>query len=275
MASLSDPSLWKTATNPSQVHRDGDLRFMVFPISARMDVIFRTEEELFRTTMRNAFQKMPFLCAINGMMYKLTLTGKQDAVIGSDPVPATETLPDGMIIKQGKLLAGRSAPQMFYVANDAVGGYAFGQGDPPFSASRAMGGLTPIIINGLPYGVGNHCKLPKNCPPRGPVAGAPPGYVLQRNNDTYADLQSRAPAVGKVFLATNKSEGKILVAVQPHGTNGTTYDAVKGSFLALGCDNAVAMDGSDSAMLWTKGYPEVQQGANKDETNTMALAFYL
>jgi hypothetical protein len=267
--------MWRAATNPSQLHRDGDLRFMVLPITARMDIVYRTKEELFRTTMRAAYQKMPFVCAINGLQYSLTWSGKQDALVGDDPVPAFETTPDGMLISQGKLLGGRSAPQMFYVSHDYLGGYSFGQGDPPFKSARGVGGLGPIIINGLPYGVGNLCARPAQCPPTGPIPPSATGYVQQRNNSTYADQQSRSPATGKTILATNKAEGKLLVIVQPNGVNGTTFDDIKASLMILGCDNAVFMDGSDSAMLWTKGYAEVAQGANKDETNTVALAFYL
>jgi exopolysaccharide biosynthesis protein len=101
------------------------------------------------------------------------------------------------------------------------------------------------------------------------------GYVVQRNNRTYEKLQQKPRPTEKVILACNKAQGKLLVIVQADGKNGTTYDDIKDSLMVLGCDNAVAMDGSDSAMLWTKGFPAVAQGANKDETNTMALAFYL
>jgi exopolysaccharide biosynthesis protein len=275
MASLSDPMLWRTATNPSQLHRDGDLRFMVLPTAARMDIIYRTQEELFRTTMRSAYQKMPFVCAINGLQYSLTWSGKQDALVGDDPVPAFETTQDGFLISQGKVLGGRSAPQMFYLSYDYMGGYTFGKGDPPFKSARGVGGLGPIIIDGLPYGVGNLCKRPAKCPPSGPIPSSADGYVQQRNNLTYADQQSRDPSTGKAILATNKTEGRILVIVQPHGTNGTTFDDIKASLMILGCDNAVFLDGSDSAMLWNKGHPEVSQAPNKDETNTVALAFYL
>ena len=49
---------------------------------------------------------------------------------------------------------------MFFLAHDYVGGYTFGQGDPPLSASRGVGGLGPIIINKLPYGIGNRWRAP-------------------------------------------------------------------------------------------------------------------
>lgn len=170
---------------------------------------------------------------------------------------------------------GAPLPRCSTCRTTTLAGTRSARGDPPFKSARGVGGLGPIIINGLPYGVGNLCKRPAKCPPTGPIPPSSTGYVQQRNNSTYADQQSRSPATGKTILACNKSQGKLLVIVRPNGVNGTTFDDIKASLMILGCDNAVFMDGSDSAMLWPQGYTEVAQGANKDETNTVALAFYL
>jgi hypothetical protein len=100
------------------------------------------------------------------------------------------------------------------------------------------------------------------------------GYMTQRNNNTYADQQRMSAAVGKTVIATNKRVGRLLVCVQPNGTSGTQFDAIKQWLLELGCDNAVFLDGSDSTMLHARGFFRVPPGKAKDRGNTVGLAFY-
>ena len=272
MATLDSPNFWVTATQPAIVYTDGSLKFMVLPVSARMNTILRTEEELFETTVRNASVSTPFLCATNGVQYSVSNLGLADALMGSDPVAATHTTADGLIIQRG-VRKGRSAPLMFYIADNGRAGYEFGAGDPPVSAQCAMGGLGPIIINGLPYGIGNVCSMPPGCAPTGTVSANQKNSMTQRNNATYANQQARPAATGKTIIAVNAALGKLLIIVQPQGSVGIKFDDLKAKLMLLGCENAVFLDGSDSAMLFSNNVFHVRQGSNKNETNTIGISF--
>jgi hypothetical protein len=189
---LTGPNLWAMCTDPKKVSRDGDMVLMVLPISARMLVIYRTTAELFTTTIANSFKKLPFVCAINGIQYSISTGGYAAAMLGN-PDDASATTPEGMLVNQGKILGGRSAPKMFYMVNDPLGVYDFGEGDPPQVGMSGVGGVGPIIINGLPYGIGNRCQMPAACAPTGPIAPQYADSVEQRNNATYAANRARRP----------------------------------------------------------------------------------
>ena len=118
-----------------------------------------------------------------------------------------------------------------------------------------------MIINGLPYGVGNRCRRPAVCPPSGPIAPGLTEYVQQRNNATYEAQENKAAAVGKTIAATNKTQGRLLVVVQANGVSGLKFDQIKEALLGSGCDNAIFFDGSDSSMLNVRGTFEVRPGS--------------
>jgi len=259
---------------PGSVALNGALYYVIMPITARLDIISRTAAENFTETVRKANARMPFTCAINGVQYSVSAMGVTSLALGSDALEPEETVPDGQVVRQGTVVAGRSSSNTFYMAFDYLGGYQFGFGDPPLRASRAVGGLGPLIIDGLPYGVGNLCKRPANCPPTGPVPAGMREFMTQRNNATYADQQARPAGTGKAIIATNKDIGRMLVGVQPHGGGGTDFDSLKLWLLELGCDNAVFLDGSDSVMLHARGKFWVQPAIRKDRSNTIGLAFY-
>jgi hypothetical protein len=246
----------------------------VLPISARMLVIYRTAAEPFTTTVTNSFKKLPFTCAINAIQYSIDTSAYASAVLGN-PDDASDTTPDGIVVNQGKILGGRAAPRMFYMVNDPLGGYSFGEGDPPQVGMSGVGGAGPIIINGLPYGIGNRCRLPAACAPTGPIPSQYADSVEQRNNATYAAQQGKAPSTGKTIVATNKKVGKLLILVQPNGKTGLSFDDIKAGLMVAGCDNAVFLDGSDSSMLNAGGILEVRPAQRKDDTNTIGLAFYV
>jgi hypothetical protein len=271
---LTHQNFWTITSDPNKIYRDGDFLLMVLPLSCRMEIILRTDEEPFSDTVQTAYRKNQFTCAINGIQYSVDPIGLADAAIGTDPVAANHTTPDGLLVRQGKIIGGRRAPQMFFLANDALGGYAFGLGDPPLGTARGVGGLGPMIIGGLPYGVGNQCRAPAVCPPNGGVPTGMNGYVVQRNNNTYADQQSRSPTTGKTIIAANRTVGKLIILVQPNGKNGSSFDEIKSLLLGLGCEDAVFLDGSDSSMLFARGSFEARQGQRKNVRNTIGLAFY-
>ncbi|OMH39749.1 hypothetical protein [Motiliproteus sp. MSK22-1] len=105
MLSIDDPKLWVKATNPYTVHCDGSLKFMILPITAKMNAIVRTKEEHFSTTVESAYDKSHFVCAINAMQYSLSAIGYADVSVGNDAVPAHHTEADGYVYQNGKVSA--------------------------------------------------------------------------------------------------------------------------------------------------------------------------
>ena len=76
------------------------------------------------------------------------------------------------------------------------------------------------------------------------------------------------------MIATNKSLGYLMVCVQPNGAAGMSLEAFKLWLLSIGCDNAVFLDGSDSATLHASGRFWIKPGMLKDHGNTIGLAFF-
>ncbi len=50
-------------------------------------------------------------------------------------------------------------------------------------------------------------------------------------------------------------------------------DSLRDKLHNVGIDNAVFLDGSDSAMLFYNNTFMIRQGPNKDETNTIGVGF--
>lgn len=75
----------------------------------------RTAEELFQKTAKRESLNNKFRLVINGPTYGLTKSGKFDALMGSDPVPASETLQEGRIVRGGKVIGGTKS-NMYFIA---------------------------------------------------------------------------------------------------------------------------------------------------------------
>ena len=87
------------------------------------------------------------------------------------------------------------------------------------------GGLGPIIIGGLRYGVGNLYRA--GVPAGAPVTGPPPAthlpYLTQPNTPTTPTSSSRGASVGKVVVAINRRQDMLMLLVQRHsGSAGRT-----------------------------------------------------
>ena len=268
----------------SILYNDGDLQYIGFG-SDYLHMILRTKEELFSATVSDTYKTQKYQIIANGNQYDVTYNGIMDALVGHDPVPATETTPLGYVVYKKKRIAGTSEPNRFYISYDgpapipmrSSSAYNFGFGDPPTSAFSALGGLGPIIINKLKYGINNQYKsgVPGGAPPVGPPGPVYEPYLVQRSNATYAAMAAKGARVGKVAIALSRDYDILLVLVQPDGApSGISLDGMRNKLVSVGTDDAVFMDGSDSAMLVHNGVFLVSQGDNKDETNTIGFAVH-
>lgn len=287
--SVRAPNAREQAAGKMAVYVDGDLLYVAFAPSI-MRVIHRTRTELFGTTVAREVAAQNLRTAINGNMFDVSASGKIDIRVGHDPVTASATSPIGQVVTGGRVISGSSEPHRFYLAfNLSWAGplpplhghpsFRFDMGNPPLGsggADTALGGLGPIIIGGLRYGVGNlyRAGVPSGAPNTGPVSSTFRPFLVQRNNNTYAALQSRGAAVGKVVVAINRTEDMLLVLVQEDGgSSGMTLNTLRRKLMAIGCDDAVFGDGSDSVMLVVGGRAMIAQGSDKEEATAIGLGF--
>lgn len=273
---LGGNSFWTSAASASDVYQDGDVLYVVRSDKARMHVLLRTATEMFQTTADNESRSRHLNVVVNGNFYDLTAGGKAKVFFSNSPVAASETIPIGLLVSGSHQIGGRPAPSLFYVANTTSQLYQFGFGDPPLAGTfAALGGLGPLILGGLKYGVGN---LYKPGTPAGPATGQPPasvaGNLIQRNNATFEAAAKLGPRVGKVVIGHSSAAKKLIILVQPHGAaTGISHNDLRDKLFSVGVDNAVFLDGSDSVLLLANGIWYVRPGQRKDQTNTIGVGF--
>lgn len=153
----------------------------------------------------------------------------------------------------------------------------FGEGDVPVKGFRTgIGGMCPLIINGLKYGTGNKYSKEIN---GAIIVGKPRDqdipFLIQRNNNKYAALEKAAkaePGIGKIGFGVT-TEGKCYVAVQSHFNPGMNFNDFRDIFVGFNCHNAVAGDGSDSVFMFRDENFVVERAHNKVELMTIGLGF--
>lgn len=251
--------------------------FITLRDRAKLVPIVRTKEELFETTVAKAQSKHKFKVIINAQFYGLTVTGKTDALWGSDPVPAAETTPQGRSIVGGTILTGIKANQKFYISysSKAKPPYNFGFGSAPMNTDAAVGGAGPIIINGRSYAGSNIYKstVPSGAPATGEPKPPHDKHLVYRGNLTYKALNSAHARVGKVIIAHSKANNILCIIVQAHGKVLRPLDDIRNYLIHLKFENAIFFDGSDSAMLMIDGSFAIRAGSNKNETNITGIGF--
>ena len=265
----------KTAISVSKmgVFSDDGLIYVAMSDKAKMIPFVRDKEELFSTTINEHSKK--YRVIINGQFYGVSKAGIADALWGNDPVDPMHTTPEGRVISNGKLIGGRPAPLMFYIANhwQSMPRYTFNSGAAPTASSSAIGGCGPVIINGLPYGQVNTFSsgvvgkkkgepVPKNRP-----------YLTQRSNSTFSAYLKRPPYTGKTIIAHNALHNVLMTLVLPHGNSGVSLPLIRDKLRSANFNNAVFLDGSDSSLLVVDGEFVVRAGEDKNETNVVGIGF--
>lgn len=283
--SLGDTTLWprlqaassgkKVGFFKATLPSGGPLYIVNMHQTIKMIPFVRTAEELFKTTAKRESTIKKFKIVINGPTYGLTKSGYLDAIVGSDPVPASETLQQGRIIHNNKIIGGTRS-NMYFIANylGKTNKYQFGKGAAPTDADAALGNMGPLIINKMPFGQVNKYNPPK---PTAAKIGRPKPmnrkYLIQRSNSRFGAMASQPDPVGKIAIGYRKDKGQLLVLLQPHTSTGISISGLRGIALHIGLDSAVYLDGSDSVMLMLDSDTLIPQGSNKNETNIIGIGF--
>lgn len=240
---------------------------------ARLTPIIRESEELFSETVKRAASLAKFTVCVNACWYSLTTAGYADAAFLNDAIPSKETLNEGFALRGDGKLYGYSKPEMFYIAQKRDYSLTMRKGDIPAKSDyyTGMGGLCPLIYDGLMYGVGNlYSKKFKNAKLEGEPLPEHKAYMIQRNNNRYKALAAKPNSTGKGGIGFN-NKGHILIVVQQDNTAGVAFDELRNTFVRYGYNNACALDGSDSIFLWYNGSFKFMAGDNKNETQTFGI----
>ena len=275
---------------------DGTLRYVVFLTPVRMAPIIRTAREAITDTV--ARQAMAYDVIINGNYFGVSYFARAAGVMGMAQ-PASGTNIQGQVVADGKVVAGDSRPERFYLAEvknlmqrtpkqrdphkrplppPPPFHFEVGQGDPPIGSGTqaAVGNLGPMLAKGLHYGIGNQYRPPAKGPSTGDPGPALRGQLTQRNDKTFSSVEARDNRTGKTIVAWHDKENALLVGVEKdhdQGRPGETYTRLTQLLGAAGFNDAVFFDGSDSAMMWYKGRMIVAPGEYKANTMTVAIGF--
>lgn len=285
MGALNFPGFWKMTPLTRQLRNAGSLKYLLLDNSYRMAPLIRAKGTTFTNFLAGSDDAKKCKIIVNGNVYGLDSSGYFWVTAGRPDNPS-DTLIQGQIILNGKVIAGDSRPQSFWFGQVSAAGntsftYTAGSGDPPAASSTfaAIGGAGPLIISKLKFGIGNRYKPGA---PRGvnePVSGPPPAaaapYLIQRNNNTFQDASRLPPETGKTILAFCSQKQILLVAVQPHGASpGQTHADIAFDLIQLGFDNAIFLDGSDSATMVVDGKIIVAPGQRKDNSIDVGVGFF-
>jgi hypothetical protein len=288
MAGLGNPMFWETSENRvGMLQTDRGMNYMLLDTSFTMLPLIRNTDTTFSDFLLLDPNAKKCKIVINGNFFGLGTTDKAKAHARS-VVDASDVEVQGQVVQAGKVIAGDSRPDSFWFgqlslcANGPTGcRFIGGKGDPPKESRvvAAMGGLGPIIVEDLPYGVGNKYKPGAPAGVEEPAEGEPSKiakrYMIQRNNKTFIAQNNHSEETGKAVLAYSVERNRLLVGLQEDGaTPGMKVSTLALDLSNLGFDDAVFLDGSDSATLMVDGKLVVSPGAYKDHAIVVGVGFY-
>jgi hypothetical protein len=219
--------------------RDGDFRFVVLD-ARRFDM---TVVECHEWGLTDTVEKMP---------------RKPDAVMNGQFIASPIGIAtEGEVIREGRRINADSRPTREYIAQawgaTTVAGYQVGRGNPQTAARQpraAFGGLGPVLRGGVPV--------------------SPLGSWAQ-------SVYDRDVGVGRGIIGIDRDRGLVLLVVQEHSsfmpTNSMRMPDLRRRIQAMGVDDAVFVDGSNSVSLFAGGGWAVTPALVKDEAMDFAVGF--
>jgi hypothetical protein len=255
----------------------GDTHLLASSNPIQMVMLVRSKKELFTDFIEREAKSRGLKAMVNGSFIDLSFGAKVAVHSSGSALDPSESAPVGEVIQEGKLIAGSTSPGKFNFSQDACGAQRFSAhlGNPAASACAAIGGIAPIIIDGMPYGTQNQYRagVPANAPATGDVVAPWLPFLVQKSNLMYTDLLKRGTDVGKTAVGYSKAKSRLVVLVQANDTSGDDANGVRTRLIGQGVENAVFLDCSDSATLYYDGKFLVRPGTAKNEYLTVAVGF--
>jgi hypothetical protein len=244
----------------------GSMRIIIFNKGASLVPVLRKEGEMFTTSAVNAANSQHLGVVVNGEFFSRSgMYSLATAPLGI-PDPLSDSTTEGLVAKNGKVIAGTSEPDHYYISEttDADGNpsFQFGQGDPTVSSDTvaAFGGALPLIVNGLKYGEQNIYDSR--------------GQLLEKFSPGLTSDISTGPNVGKTIIAYNDTTEQLAVIVDS-GESGRSYFAARDYLYSNGFNNALVFDGSTSSTLVYSGQLVVSPASYKDATINVGIGVQL
>lgn len=257
--------------------RSGATHIVAGAGGVEMMMLVRSKKEYFTEFIEREAKAKKLRMVINGSFIALGKLAAMSVVTTSGALDPSSSTPVGQVVQDGNIVAGTSSTGKFHFSQNTCGveRFSVGLGDPPVSSCAAIGGIAPIIVDGLPYGGYNTYKagVPAGAPVTGDVGAKFRPFLTQKSNLMYASVLGRGATVGKTAIGYSSSKKSTLVLVQQEGTNGLDADEFRSVFIANTIDNAVFLDCSDSATLYYDGKFLARPGEDKNEFLTVAVGF--
>jgi len=268
--------------NPMTIMDQGALLIVKIEKCILVPIVRTSKEEQARgletieTVVERAQKLADFDVCINGVWYDYSYWSASQGI-----APLEDTINEGEVLLATGERHGAPSKEGYFAAQKNDLTWQFGYGNLPSSGFRTgMGGLCPLIINGLKYGAKNEYKA--GVPSGAPLIGEPDQkfkqFLIQRSSNKFTALQKTSPRVGKSGFGVTK-DGTGIIMVQPHGiSKGITTEQFRDTFIGLGCIHAMACDGSDSVFMYRKKTNnnvvfECRPGEWKRNSMTIALGF--
>ncbi len=244
--------------------------------SVQMIMLVRSRKEYFTDFIEREVKVKGLKVVVNGSFIDLSFASSIAVRLRDAALDASESMPLGEVIQDGKLLAGTSSTGKFNFSQVTCGKkFSAGLGNPSSSSCSAVGGIAPIIIDGLPYGAQNVYKagVPIGAPPIGDVDAKFKPFLTQKSNAMFATLLSRGGTVGKTSVGYSNIKQKLFILSQANGLSGFDANGIRTIFVGNNVNNAVFLDCSDSSTLYYDGKFLVRPGVDKNEFLTVAVGF--
>ena len=239
---------------------DRDLQYVVMLTSVRMRVLHRKSVEFFETTVENDMKREKGLAITGCFMDNFTLLTIDIKTDIDDDEPAR---PDtqgfaGVVIEKGvKNPLSASEPTYAHLAftpgppSDL--NIALGDPDPRQGISEAYGALGGVILNNvlIPSRKAEHAGVDRR----------------------FRDLNAEGAQCGLPYVAINKFAKLVVAAVKPHGVK-LSMTTVRDRLFIAGFQDAVFLDGGDSALLNLNGSWIVRPGPFKNRATTFGTKFF-
>lgn len=245
---------------------DGDLKYVVMLDSVQMSVIHRTKTELFEKTIEDAVTSsglgMTGCFMDNTTLRAVLIKGGTEA---GKTAPAPPDLQDfaGKVVESP---GGTTVTKGISEPNKAFLGFKrlptpqieIDIGDPGSFIVEGFGGLGPAIIKRNKGGTGLSNSL---------------------SNKWYNALVAEGAKTGWPFVAISQSAKIILAGVKEHNKTATPdLNGIRDALFNAGFDDAVVLDGGDSALMHLKGrVPDpwiLRPGPFKKRITTFGLKFF-
>jgi hypothetical protein len=224
----------------------------------RLEMVLKDREE----PISKIIKRLPwgFRVVVNGNYFKCVKGGCYAfASVGNVTTP-DETDSIGKVVSGGRMAledtkdAGDSYAYFGRNEGSSAVDYVYGMGNPSVPpVHEGAGGLGPLILTNpvtkerVRYGKGNLYEGVTGTPPKD---GDPKGHwdkVIQRNNNTYASMNSEVTS-GMGAIGVSSDRRFLIAVIKPHDRKGT-LDSMRDKLWDIGVNGACFLDGSNSVFM--------------------------